>query len=224
MCLIAGFSENRFLLRKYEGVAMKIGLIVDGQSEFDALPLLRSQLESVTGNTIIGPVRADIQPMAPVGRIARACVDRFPVLKVRNVELVIVLFDLESREECPGQLARSVKTAIGNRITVPVEIVLKHRTFENWLVADVAALRASPGRFDFGTHCERKIVPNKADHVDGYDLICRSIRKNQYSKVRDSVTILRNADANNIAANSRSFRRFLRCLGHPAYSNQSKQP
>src|SRR6266508_1858740 len=164
---------------------MKIGIIVDGVSERYAIPKLYGQLIAATGNEFILPVYAPIQPMAPDGVIARACRDRIGLLKARGANLVIVLLDREARDDCCGALADGIKMAAKGMVSCNVSVVIKNRTFENWLIADLNALSIQRGRFSVTAGTRRAIVPDKADGVDGYQYVSRSV-KGSYDKVADS--------------------------------------
>lgn len=200
----------------------KIGVIVDGQSEYRALPLLTSRLV-LTQTQVISPLYAPIPPYAPVGVIAHACRSRIEQLARRGVREIIILLDREKRAECAGDLA----TAIGNALVVPVGcrgwVVVKDRMFENWLIADVTALKSSPQRFNISPAFEHKIIPGKADSCDALRML-KEVTSHSYLKVQDSKIILAAADPLRIAENSRSFRRLLRVIGHESYRDQSARP
>ncbi len=205
-------------------MVMRIGVIVDGQSEFVALREIFPLLAQDAGNVIIGPVKADIQPKAPTGVIARACIGSVSVLRSRNVDSVIVLFDREDRPECPGQLAEMVRENLERQVGLSVHVVIKDRSFENWLISDPDAIRALPARFKMSNTAVSAIVPNKADNLVAIEVLQASTLSQSYQKVKDSVRILQKAEPLKMGSNSRSFRRFLRCIGHPAYQTQSRLP
>lgn len=96
--------------------------------------------------------------------------------------------------------------------------------YENWLVSDVEALKCQPGRFAVSDADARRVVPNRADRIDAMTLLKRMCKDAAYEKVRDSERILTRADVMRMAENSRSFRRFLRVVGHPSYQRQSASP
>ena len=156
--------------------------------------------------------------------IARAIVDGIEYLKANGVDRVVVLFDREHRRECAGELAERVRRQIQPLTDIPTSVVIKDRTFENWLVADIEALRTMPARFDVSAAVIRSVAPNKADQIDAYAILQSCARRRAYRKVQDARRILSHADISRMAANSRSFRRFLRCVGHPAYITQSNKP
>ena len=201
---------------------MKIGLIVDGQSEREALIALKSQIESVTSHVLLKPIKADIQPLATSGDIARAALPAIRLLSSKSVDLVIIALDRESREECPGAWAEEIRTKIG--LSSPeVAVVIKDTTFENWVVSDPQALETSSNRFRLTENQRRSIAPNRSDQCDALHLL-KTAAGGEYHKIRHSVAIMKRADIDRMAANSRSFRRFLRCLDHPAYRDQSRLP
>ncbi|MCH8961998.1 MAG: DUF4276 family protein, partial [Bacteroidetes bacterium] len=106
-----------------------------------------------------------------------------------------------------------------------VTVVVKNHSFENWLIADVKALRSLRGRFKVTRSFEKKVIPNKADHVaDAEGLLNTIAVKRPYHKRRDAVHVTAVQEALEMARNSRSFRRFLRDVGHPQYLSQSKRP
>jgi hypothetical protein len=200
---------------------MRIGIVVDGLSEFRSLGHLYEDLQALTGNQFLTPLHADIQPQAPVGTIAKQCSASIKQLFGRNADRVIVLFDREARSECPGALAREVEEKVG---LDEVRVVVKDRAFENWVIADIAALRRQPKRFTISQATSKAVQPDKADRVDALTLLKRAAVKDAYDKVEDSKRVFAVADVSNIGANSRSFRRFLRCVGCSSYQHQSSRP
>jgi hypothetical protein len=202
---------------------MRIGLVVDGDSEFAALPNLNGSLVAVTGNTFLNPVKASIQPYAPLPAIAQVCLSGVSQLEKRRVDRVIVLLDREQRAECCPQLAAGLEGLLAKSVAVPTRVVLKNRTFENWVVADVQALVSQPARFDVSNGLKNSVLPNKADNVNALPLL-KAACKGSYHKIQDSKRTLDKADPLRLAGNSRSFRRFLHLVGHPEYAAQSRLP
>lgn len=202
---------------------MRIGLVVDGEAEYASFPHIISQLQSVTGATILSPALAKLQPYAPAGQIALTASKKIKVLERKRVDRVVVLIDRETRPDCCGEFADAVQRRIMRLVQVDVAVVVKDRTYENWLVADVAALERVPNRFQVSKRSRSRIEPNKADGAPALEIIKTACRSN-YEKVSDARAILSKADVKEIAENSRSFRRFLRCLGHPTYCAQSRRP
>ncbi|MCH8938346.1 MAG: DUF4276 family protein [Gemmatimonadetes bacterium] len=208
---------------------MRVGLIYDGASELEAMPTILAKL--VTEHRIVRHVLADIQPHAPLGQIALSIVKRLPIMESARVEYVIVLFDREfgSPHPCHIRMAREVEAKLnatlgGDSSIRRISVVVKHRTFENWLVADTSALKALPARFSVPKADNARVVPNKADHINGIKLLNHCCLKYGYEKRRDSIRIMHQADPLRVASNSRSFRRLLRELSVAPYEEQSKLP
>ena len=200
---------------------MNVGIVVDGEAEFAAIGLLYGELKRDTRHTFLNPLKADIQPLAPIGAIAERCTRPCRQLIMRGAGLVIVLIDRETRVECPGDLA----AAIQSRVPMPeAAVVIKNKMFENWLIADVDALAAQHARFDVSRATRRAVQPGKADNVDALMLLKRSVRRGGYDKVADAKRILAKADPLRLASHSRSFRKFLRATEHGSYIDQSQRP
>jgi Domain of unknown function (DUF4276) len=200
----------------------RIGAIVDGQSEYRALPLITAKLE-IAGAQFVKTLYAPIQPCAPAGVIARACQSPIQQLVQRRVTDIMILLDRETRSECPGTWASQIIDLLELPPGCRGWVIIKNRMFENWLIADLEALKASPRRYNLTTADERRIIPNKADSCDALRML-KNMTNSAYSKVDDSRIILTAADPLRIAANSRSFRRFLRVAGHSDYQTQSSKP
>jgi hypothetical protein len=160
----------------------------------------------------------------PVGAIAAACARRARLLEADGAELIVVLIDREDSPTCPPRLASEIERELAGHIATSAKVVVKDSMLENWLLADLAALRASPARYEVTQATARSIEPNRADNAPALRVIKRCVRTGSYEKVRDAQIILKAADPMRIAAHSRSFRRFLRVVGEPTYAAQSKRP
>jgi hypothetical protein len=202
---------------------MKLGFVVDGQAEYLSLRHLFSQLENATGNVFLRTVRADLQPYAPYGAMARSCRARLLELEGRGADCVVILLDRERRVECPSDLATGLRQDAQRYTATRVEVVIKDWCFENWLIADLNALSSQRGRFAVPRACRKCVEPNKADSADSQKLI-KGMARDTYEKVLDSERILARMDILRAAEHSRSFRRFLRVVGHPHYASQSLEP
>jgi len=201
---------------------MRVGFIVDGEAEYRALPGVYERL-GVTA-TLLAPLKSDIQPLAPLRQIIGAVRIPLRIMRARGADLVIVLIDRETRDECAGAIASSIESALVQSCPLRISVVIKNRRFENWLLADPDALQQLKGRFKLESGHRSQIEPDKADHVDGLALLKRIVRQHDYSKVKDAVQILSRADPARMARNSRSFRRLMRVLGHGKYLSQSRLP
>jgi hypothetical protein len=205
---------------------MRFGPIVDGQAEFFSLPELFPRIGS--GHTILKPLRADIQPYSPVPRIVQAVKSRLHIHAGKDADVALILIDRESRAECAGAWARELESALysgceGCGID-KFAVVIKNRTFENWLISDPQAIGGIAGRFKLTTGQINTIAPNKADHIDAIEILRAAALKKSYDKVQDAVRILKVADPLVMASNSRSFRRLLRVIECAPYDTQSRRP
>lgn len=204
---------------------MRIGLIVDGQSEYRSLDLLLKRIE--IPNVLVGVLLSNIQPHAPTPQIAKAMVGQIRILAHRQANMVIALIDREERPTCPGQWASEIAQALSRSYAsygIRFGVVVKDTCYENWLISDTAVFRAMPRRFNMSSADIRRIAPNKADKVDAQAMLKGAAISEAYSKVEDAVRIMALADPLRMAANSRSFRKLLRELQHPKYKDQSLLP
>lgn len=195
---------------------MKIGLLVDGRAEYEALPHLLERLR--TGNAILQrPLVCDIQPHASLAQMALAASKKFPILLDRGADLIVILIDKETRQDCTVELVRAVEREATERLSrldpeARVQVVFKVSCFENWLVADPEALRDLTGLFDRIERIERQIE-NRADSVNALELLKSCLRQKSYDKLRGALAICKKLDPQRAAANSRSFRKLLKILG-----------
>jgi hypothetical protein len=203
---------------------MKVGIIVEGVSEYGSLGEIFNELSDRSGNTFLKVVRGDIDPIGPCAVMAKKSSHLVRQLEARGAELIVIVLDREQRPDCPGKICQQIAAEFGRYAgTATVQAVLKDRTYENWLAAASKSLKSQNKRFKLSKADVRKVAPNKADSVDGADFF-RKVTLGDYDKVADSKRILKKAAVAEIADNSRSFRRFLRIIGDPAYSAQSRHP
>lgn len=203
---------------------MKVGIVVDGDAESQALKLLMQRIE-IEGVQWLKPAHAKMHPSSPPGRIARTAIKKVDIQRDRGADLIVVLIDREDRDECPPAFARQIKQAFAQLGYDDITVVVKNRTFENWLIADIDALKELSGLFSVTRSFERTVSPNKADNVGDAEALLKKIAvKRRFHKRHDASAITEKQQALEIARNSRSFRRFLRVVGHPQYLTQSKKP
>lgn len=204
---------------------MKVGTIVDGQAEVFAVQNLFRNIP-IPNVQLLKPLYADMQPRATPHQIARAARGTCTILRAKSVDLIVVLIDHEDRDGCPSVFAGSLRIAFADLGIVGVEVVVKHRKLENWLVGDPDSLQAKMmARMKITSAFKRAVVPNKADRVDdAVALLNSACVKQDYHKRSDAQAIARAISPNVVASNSRSFRRFLRIIGHSSYATQSRLP
>jgi len=200
-------------------------LVVDGNAEAGALRKITEKIK-VPDVQLLTPIYADMQPKASPGQIAGKAQPRLSLLNGQGADLIVVLIDLEDRRDCQGVFAKDLERAFRKRGHDDVFVVVKKVMFENWLIADVDALKAVPGRFKPTKGFERAVAPNKADSVSDPCRLLNSIAlgSKRYHKRTDATAVAAHCRPKEMARNSRSFRRFLRVLGHPLYQDQSLSP
>lgn len=199
---------------------MRIGLLVDGQAEYQGLRELRDRL-CLPPHLIVQVLYCDLQPHSTPAQIAYVAAKRFRILEKDRVDTVVLLLDKEDRQDCTVELAEAIRREAASRLAllpVPaqVHVVLKVSKLENWLVADPQALRELPGLFEDVDRIERQVAPGRADQVDALTLLRGCSRKRVYVKTDGAAAICRKLDPARAAANSRSFRKLLKVLEHPA--------
>jgi hypothetical protein len=201
----------------------RIGIIVEGNGEVPAFKALIPKL-TTAAEVLATPVRADLQPKAAPNQVAASAKAAVNYLIGRQVDMVIVLIDREDNPNAAA-FAATLTTAFSDRYPgIGFEVVVKDRSVENWLVADIDALRAQPKRFKVTSAEIKRVVPNKADGQDAEWLLNKMALKFEYDKGGDPSRIAGHQDPRRAGQNSRSFRRFLRVIGDPIYAKQSRIP
>lgn len=194
---------------------MKIGIIVDGSEEQSTFGIVVSKIQ-IEGIHIVKPLYASIAPKATPLQIAKAAESRIKILHATGVQKIIVSIDLEDLNECPGSRAKNLEEAFSKLGYKNISVVIKNRKFENWIIADIDNLKGHK-LFNVSNSMEGRLKNcdsiqdavkelNKMKGVNGY-----------YHKTKDGNSLAKSINPLNIAANSRSFRRFMKLIGHPNY-------
>lgn len=204
---------------------MKIGLIVDGSAEVNAISAMVQNF-TIPNVQFLNAIYADMQPKATPAQIARSALGKCQILLARKVGLIVVLLDREDRNDCPSSFALAIQAAFAALGIQNIAVVIKDRQFENWLIADPDGLAMGlPARMNITPAFIRSVSPDRADLVDNpEDLLNRICIRAEYHKRHDAISIARVVDPIRTAMNSRSFRRFLRVVGFPSYQTQSRRP
>lgn len=207
---------------------MRIGFVVDGFAEYESLADVLRKVD--TPHVLVTQVlRADLQPSAPIGQIAREASKKVRDLVVRRgVHRVVVLIDREQNASCCGdyaqQLAAAIRThCVRTSTAVEIRVVVKDRMYENWLVADPEAFQQLSARFD-PLILQRGARGDRADRVEALALLKRAVVKKQFDKVPDAARITPHLDPLRMGEHSRSFRKLLGVVGCSAYTAQTKRP
>ena len=204
---------------------MKVGIVVEGRSEFKGLPELRQQLIEETKASAVQVLFAPYDPKAAPGQVARECESRIKQFAARRFDRAIVLVDREDRNQSCSEIATEIEDAIAARaLGIPTKVVVKNRAFENWLISDTAALAKMKARFKLSKGMLNQVEPDKADRVDALALLKKAAQGSAYGKIDDSRRILERADIHRMGQHSRSFRCLLGRLEHPQYQDGSCRP
>lgn len=201
-----------------------MAVVTEGDGEFKALPALFDQFREANENLeLIRITKLSVQPDGPVEKIKRQCEKLAPLFTAKRVDEVILVLDREQQGDAAGVVAQRIESAVAGILPMRLRVVLKDRTFENWVIADVDALATMPARFEVTPALRRAVTPNKADRVAALELIKKASRSGNYDKIQDAERVLKHARVEHIGANSRSFRHLLHILQHPLYANGCKR-
>jgi hypothetical protein len=204
----------------------RIGIIVEGHGE---LPLFENLVKRIVSKAeILGrPLRSDLQPKSNANIIARAAASSIRIFHRRKVDCVVVAIDREDHP-CVMQFAKELGesfTKMYEDLGIEFRIVIKNSCIENWLVADIQALKSMRARFSVQTALERHLESNCADQLgDAIGVLNKSCKKGRYHKGDDPAAISQHQDPLRMAENSRSFRKFMRCVESQQYLDQSRLP
>jgi hypothetical protein len=202
---------------------MKIGIFVDGNAEANAQRKILEKIR-IPGVEFLGPIYVDMQPKATPRQIARKIIDKSG-LTANKTEYNIILIDKEDRNDCTIAFANNIESALNSFNKQKFYVVIKQIQFENWLIASPSSFSRMKKRFAETAQLTKYVTPNLADNIQTpVSLINKIALKTYYHKRNDAVQIASLCDIKEMASNSRSFRRYLRLIGHPLYSKQSKKP
>jgi hypothetical protein len=200
-----------------------LALISEGESEIASLHLLFSQLADRCGISLMRPILAPVDPLAPEPLLARGISERVKLAAANGATEAVVLLDLETPSTCPVAKATSIEQRLLSVCSIPTRVVMKVVKYENWVAAAIGAIEAQPGAFPQARRVRPKAENGKADGIpDAYALLRSSSGRNGYHKVHGAKKVMSKADMEEIAANSRSFRRMLALMGDARYSESSK--
>lgn len=205
------------------GVKATVGLIVEGDTEFEALPRLhRRRLIGACPPlkpTNLGGVGSQLTPTA----VGRLIAPKVIAHKAAGRSKVVVCIDREQRDSCAPQFAREVLSAIRNEIAArgkdasDVHLVVADRAFECWLLAGAKELHSSGRLANAPTHhCF------EGELGEAQEKGVREISKllgRKYEKTRDGPALFEALDFPAARAHagggrgSKSLDKFLRALG-----------
>ena len=108
-----------------------MGMVVEGETEYYALPLLHRGKNAIPGcpairTTNLGGIGSHLTPAG----IAKMAAPRIKTHLIAGHKPVILCLDREQRPECAGSFAQAAD----------VHVVIADRTFEAWILADAVGL------------------------------------------------------------------------------------
>ena len=124
----------------------KVAVLVDGSGEEQALNELIPRINKKLSfdQRILKAAYVDIQHKAAAAQIVRKATNRVTHMSNR-ADKVIILVDFEDRTDCVSSWANELKNAFHSRGMNKVEVVIKNRTFEKWLISDPDNIHSRKG-------------------------------------------------------------------------------
>jgi Domain of unknown function (DUF4276) len=129
-----------------------VGLVVEGDTEFNALPLLHTK-QLVPGCPPLKPINLGGvgAHVTPTG-IAKMVCPHVVAHLVAGRSTVVVCLDREDRDDCKGAFAQAVQRALEAELEqtgvavrwrpYTVHVIIADRAFESWILADAHGLHA----------------------------------------------------------------------------------
>ena len=196
------------VLRQSGWGSLSLGLLVEGQSDRDTIPILARRLGY--SRRIRSRVVSRGEMIAP-DSISRY-LTKF-LRETRAVTQIIICIDAE-RENPDLMLAstRPTQRHLNELLPVQVNYSVVDHTLEGWLACDEEAIQSV-----LGPRARVNIRGNPEEHPNPADLLKQVFRDNgrQFQKTRHDPLIAQHASSERIAARSPTFRRFSEILGHP---------
>ena len=187
---------------------MSLGLIVEGQSDRNTIPILARRLGYSAGIRSRIVSRGD---MLASGTISRY-LTKF-LRESRDVTQVIICLDAE--RENPNivlESTRRTERRLNETLPIPVSYAVVDHALEGWLACDEEAIQGV-----LGSRASVNIRGNPEDHPRPAELLEQVFRHNRrkFQKTRYDPQIAEHVNIKRIAAKSPTFRRFAKILGHP---------
>lgn len=141
---------------------VRIGIVVDGEAESQALKLLTRRIQ-IKDVQLFDPRFADMQPKSTAKQIARSAATQILILKKQKADRVVVLIDHDDRAECTGDWAVVLEDAFNALGHQDVQVAVKNRKLENWLISDVSVFRKLKARYKLTKAFEKAVKPKPRD-------------------------------------------------------------
>ena len=200
---------------------MKVGIITEGSAERTSLIEIVKELRK-KGLEILNPIFAPIEPKATPMQIAKSAESAISILlNKKGCDRVVLILDYENHQDCIIERKTKLEEAIKMIGHPNVFVVVKVRQYENWLLADLDAIGKCKN-FTVTQAIRRKVEPGNADsiHKPVVELTKLKNNKKSFHKNLDTLAIAKQFDPEKAGLHSRSFRRFLKLIGHPDYKDQ----
>lgn len=196
---------------------MSVGLVVEGQADYGAVPLLLGRAGVAAGLPIVFRGQGLECPISTL--VQKKLLSPTRAQLVRGHSKVLVIIDRETRTDCPPGLARAVEAELVRQLRAaygyprrpPVSVVCPDRTLENWLIADPEGI---------GTHVYmekdiRRRVGSNADGRDAVAIVQWAYGSRRYHKARDAPALAARVrvERADVRQRSRSLRKLLREAG-----------
>lgn len=148
----------------------RLGLVVEGESEYFAIPILLQKAGASPGQKVVFRGQGTQSPIPIL--VQKRLLPATRALTLRSHSKVLVVIDREDRPDCPGdfaqrvcsELVRQLESTYGYRGTPPIVVVVADRTLENWLIADPQGIRQH-------AYISRDIARRVGSNADGLDAI-----------------------------------------------------
>jgi hypothetical protein len=139
-------AKQRFPRRS--GIGQTVGLIVEGDTEFEALPLLHKRTLVARCPPLKATNMGGIGSQLTSAAIAVMLAPKVIAHLAAGRSKIVVCIDREDRSDCASEFATSIAPALGNELAkkgksaMSLDIVIADRAFEAWLLADACGLQA----------------------------------------------------------------------------------
>lgn len=211
---------------------MKPLVLIDDKNGYSIISRIITKNMQIDGDVrycSINPISSKCSTTVEINRISQEISNAINNnLRTSNSTNIIVLIDFERLQKklniCPGDISNKIINAISQKsFTKYVEnisIVFKVQKLENWLLSDKEAVRSIISENIYNEKFNTLSL-EKIDELNALKIIDTIWPNNKHHFAK---RIVENLDPLRMAQNSRSFRRYLRVLGHPDYKDQSKDP
>jgi hypothetical protein len=197
---------------------MKLGIIVEGETEYFCIPELASKLKhTVTGRHHLRGVGSDYPWEDVCNKLVYPYVRGFALQNsARRPDKVVIVVDREERSECCGGLATHGEKVLKEKLAeenldINLSIVLPNTQFECWLLAEAELLDRCPM---FKRPLSR-LIGGTTDGKDILSIINANLKPSRnWDKIRFGLALAKKMDLSKgtVLERSRSLRKFVKEL------------